>query len=173
MGGTPTGALAQAKKKKAPIDIGFTDAIKVVAKKVRIPVPRGWQMQWPDYNKQPHPNEGYSQVQDAIDVAKRIANEAIRQTLAHHQRTTGNTVESICQWYDRNYRSKGMSILRVGMALGGLLLMYWDLKTKRGTLSIKEAELKNQLAGVVLIIAAGGHADSIVRDACAALDNPI
>ena len=72
-----------------------------------------------------------------------------------------------------NYRSKGASGVRIGIALAALVYMYWDLRDKEGNLSLEELELKKQLGGALAIIAAGGLGDTIIRDACNLVGHPI
>ncbi len=100
--------------------------------------------------------------------------ESLKRILRAMADEAGHTPERVCRWYDEAYRSKGASAIRIGMAVGALLYMYWDLRDKeQGGLSLKEAELKNQLAGVLVIVAAGGAGDTIVRDSCNLLGHPI
>lgn len=161
--GTPVSAPAQ----NAPLDVGLEEVLTVVAKYVPLP---SWRVTWAPAER---PDSPSNQIQAALEAARKAARDAVRKVLRTSADKAGHTPKRVCSWYDENYRSKGASVVRIGIALGALVYMYWDLRDKDGKLSLQEIELKKQLGGVMAIIAAGGVGDAIVRDACNLMGHPI
>ena len=169
VGGTPGVGLAD----DDPEDWGLGELLAVVRNQV--PVPR---LQITIPPSSPVRGEGGigpigHEIGIATEAAREVMLRSVKATLRQMAHQAGHTPEGVCGWYDRNHRSQGASGVRMGIALGAFVYMYWDLRDSEGKLSIKEAELQKQLGGLLALIVAGGGGDSIVRDVCNAAGSPI
>ena len=150
-----------------PEDWGLGEVLEVIGEYV--PVPR-----MKIFTPPPNPESmGAEFFQSMEESAREAIYQSVKRILRGLADQAGHTPERVCSWYGENYRSKGASAVRIGIALAALVYMYWDLRDRDGKLSLNELELKKQLRSVLAIIAVGGLGDAIARDSCNIVGHPI
>ena len=165
IGGAPTMAAAE--------EINIGDVITVIGK--YIPVPKLEITQPPT---SPFPS-GIGPEEIRLDFINEAAMDAMKESIKamikSATKITGDTPDKFCSWYDDARNSKLASATRIGIGMLSLLAMWMDLTENElfGKPSLKNAELKKMLGGLLGLFVAGGHADQIFVDFCNLTGNPI
>lgn len=168
-GGAPTMAAADDK-------VTLNEVLNVVGNYIPIPtlsVPLGAQ---PGVNMVGPGAGGLGPELGYLDESIRQGvQKAVKKALSAAAKTAGGTPEKVCGWYGEKRHSRMASAVRIGVAVLALAHIWLDLTENEifGKPSLKNAELKKQLAGAMGLIAAGGQVDSIIEDFCNLVGHPV